>query len=217
MTILKSSLICICLLVTSLSYTGKCCAVDRKIRDFAFGEDNSWVIVYDTNNRRLAKHVRTLDSVDAHLKELSRNNESLTGIGLDGKNGWYALSETAQKFRMKYHNPYAAAKEKVEQLTREGWQVKDVALTSSGGYVVVYGRSGWHQNGNTYSGDIPQSLKDELGAIREAGGWVSGVGISPDGSWAVAYSHDGGCWHFKYSGGLPGDFVTFIRQNFNHD
>lgn len=185
--------------------------------DFAFGENDSWIVLYHAvGNKWAIRYAGISDDLDKALDKVSDEGKSLTGIGLDGKNGWVIVSEDSRQVSTRVKNVYSAVSAKITEIRNGKWYVKDVALTPNGGYVIVYGP----QNDTRYNGwtthNIPKELSDFLGVLTKEKASLIGVGISPSGGWGVIYTHRKcGKRHFRYNG-IPTGAVELMKKLYPH-
>jgi hypothetical protein len=183
--------------------------------DFAFGENGSWVVIYKSSaNRRVWKYVNLLPDAAQKIEEYSNEGNVMRGVGLDGKAGWVVISEDRYHVYTTVRNVYASVAEKIKEIRAEGWYIKDIALTSEGGYAIIYGQSNSSTNGWTYQ-NVPQGLADIFDQLKRDNGSPTGVGIAPSGGWVIVYTHRNcGKWHLRSGGTVPAEAARFINEKF---
>jgi hypothetical protein len=183
--------------------------------DFAFGENGSWVILRKCDHgRQYISYQGVSTKLTNAITEHKNQGNSWLGVGLDGKNGFILVSENSTRVRLQQSNVYASVTNKIQEIRNKGWYVKDVALTTTGGYVIIYGQSNYSKNGWTYSGDVPESLKNYFKGTVDGKIYPIGVGITPNGGWALVYTHEH-CnkWHMR-SQNIPKGAADHIEANF---
>jgi hypothetical protein len=80
---------------------------------------------------------------------------------------------------------FSTSKETTLELINQKMSVKQIALSPTGGWLVLYGRNGYK------SGDLPSSFLSKLYEINQKNQEVNFVGFAPNGGWVLIYGGSG--------------------------
>ena len=75
-----------------------------------------------------------------------------------------------------------------DQITEKG-NCRNVAITVSGGDLMLYGRNGWAAKG------CPESLTDALQYLNDNDEYIDDVQLTEDGRWLILYGNNGIRWN----------------------
>ncbi len=91
-------------------------AGNRVPLDFAFGENGSWIVIYESNGRVIARHSNIMSGLGDYFDTINAEGKTPTGVGMDGKAGWVVSSKYSGGRVIKGQNVFAAVKERITQL-----------------------------------------------------------------------------------------------------
>lgn len=83
----------------------------------------------------------------------------------------------------------AQGRDFVRQKISEHGECRNVAITKTGGDLMLYGNNGWAATG------CPQSLTDALSELNDEEEYLSDVQLTEDGRWIVLYGRNGFRWN----------------------
>lgn len=72
------------------------------VREFAFGPDDGWIIIYREGSRILYQYDNIPQSLVDFLQELDRKKASVCGVGITPKGGWAVIFESNAKVDYQY-------------------------------------------------------------------------------------------------------------------
>ncbi len=92
-------------------------------------------------------------------------SEAGAGVAIYDANGYACMADTPSEM-----------KDKLKEYNEKKYTIKDVALSNSMCWVVIYGKNGWY-------GVVPSEMKKKLNEYNENGEEIQSVSISPDGNY----------------------------------
>ena len=147
---------------------------------FAFGPNNSWVIVHEDQGSWGYRYRRLPADLAKSIQEMSENQVVL-GVAIN-EGSWVLVGSKT----MSWCNIPDDLRQYIQEQKNQGYQIIDVALTANNRWVVL-SRKGSYHRWRSIGGDVPQGLVAFLRHATDNNYRVLGVGITPSGGWAASY------------------------------
>lgn len=96
---------------------------------------------------------------------------------------------------------FAQGRSFIRQAIQNHGECRNVAITKTGGDLMIYGKNGFAQKG------CPSSLVSKLNELNEGGHYIDDVQITENGRWVILYDDNGVAWH-----NLPQSLINKIRE-----